>query len=319
MPKIQFHEYAQKIRPRRVRIGGTQEEFMTQFFHNAGMANIGESKTKIKLTYDDEYLKKIYTGKRLFNRGIKSNFIDGINRTKLVHFFQEHFGKANLLDAMLRFDIPESLPILNDSFFYEALCTQLEYLIAVMEVAAEDIVASEYIRLYQESEPQALHSANGHLLNDLDKLGLIIDKIRDLSKLLEGFDFESGDSPVHALFASIKNINADLPPVEIKHKATAQAVKAFHDQQEDFMQFLSNVTTAHDYRAYSHSGTSQTTRKDVIYTMNTVQSMRKSLYSTINKIFHAENTLKEEIMFLEGYVPLDRVYGKTRTGTDVSE
>ena len=187
-----------------------------------------------------------------------------------------------------------------------------------MEEAEEDIVATEYVRLLQEFAPQGLRQANETNRNDLCNLGMIMNKIRELAKLLEDFNFEQDDLSVHTLFASIKAINADLP-IEIKHTATAQTVKAFHDQQEVFIQFLAKVTMARDYRAYSHSRKSRSTREDVIYTMNTVQSMRKSLYSAINKIFYAENTIREDIMLLDGYVPLDRVYGKFTDRTAYSE
>jgi hypothetical protein len=219
---------------------------------------------------------------------------------------------------MSRFNVPE-INSKKDSLFYDALCTQLEYLVEVRGETAEDIVASEYIRLLKEFDPQCLEDTTIPLLMDLSTLGLIMGKIRDLAKMLEKFDFEQGDSSIRALFECIVDINSNMPNTGIEHKTTKRALQNFYIQQNSFMQFLSSITTVHDYKTYSHSGNAVATEKDVVYTVNTIQSMRKSLYSAISNIFHAENILKEDIMLLKGCVPIEQDYMNDKVKMEISK
>ena len=69
-----------------------------------------ETKTGLLLKdYDYEYLRRIYTGYRRLSQDIKNNFPKPITKDKLVDFFVEYIGEANLKDVMRRFDVPESI------------------------------------------------------------------------------------------------------------------------------------------------------------------------------------------------------------------
>ena len=310
MPKIRFHEYAQKIRPRTTR-KDTQEKFMTQLLFYSGVEgnkivnSEGDELIELEDKYDDGYLRKVYAGSRVFSQGLKDSILNPLPRESLIGFFSDYIGNANIKSTMLRFDIPEITPK-HDSLFYDALCTQLEYIIEVMEDDSEDIVASEYIRLLQESDPQGLKNATGYLLSDLGNLGEIITKILDLAKLLEDFNYEQSDSPIYDLFESIKGISVGIPIVELTHTEASHAVKGFHNQHESLMQFLSGIVSAQGYNGYGTGGVARVRRKDVVYTMNAVQSNLKSFYSSMSDVFSAENIMKEELMLFKAHMSLGR-------------
>lgn len=297
VPKLKLSEYAQRIRPRKMKgKTDTQEDFMFQLFKHAGM------RESTVMTTSFATWKTLYTGRRRFSKDMKKD-TKPIKREKLVGFFRVYIDRSIIRAVMSRFGVPE-ITTKKDDLFYDALCTQLEYLVEVKEESTEDMVATEYIRLLKEVDPQSIEDTTVPLLMDLDKLGLVIGKIRDLAKLLEEFDFEQSDSPFHELFASIVDICKDMPTIEIEHKATNRVVQEFYNQQDSFMQFLSRITDFTDYREYSHDEYAPSTAKDAIYTINIERSMRRSLYSAVNNIIRAENTLKEEIVLLIGHVPL---------------
>ena len=299
--KIKFHEYAQKIRPRTVR-RDKQEDFIKHLFYHAGVEGYQDGDTIDLDNYSDEYLRKIYTGNRAFSQKVKDEFLKPVPRDNVISFFQQYIDSYNLDSTMQRFFVPEICPREKDLFF-DALCTQLDYLVCAMEESVEDIVVSEYVRLPQNHKPLELEKASGILLTDLDKLSEIIEKIRDVAILLENFDIENSNSPLHDLLTSIKGINETMPSTEFTHKATSNAVQEFYNEQDDMIQFLSKVTAIHDYKAYSHSGSTAPTKNDALYTVAVVQNIRRSLYSAVNNVIHAESVLLEEFMLLTSYVP----------------
>jgi hypothetical protein len=309
LPKIKFHDYAQKIRPRRSR-KDTQEAFMHRLFYFAGVEGFEDDDVIAIDGYGDEYLRKIYAGIRPFTKGIKESILMPLPRESLISFFGVYIGAANLPGAMQRFDVPDVAPR-NENLFYDALCTQFEHLIDVHGDEAEDIVCHEYVRQLHEHDTQELKSVNEYLHSDLDKLNEVIYKIKDLAKLLEDFDFIHGNSPIHDFLIGIKRISNAIPAVEFMHGNTAFIVNAFYAQRDSFVKYLYDVPFGRFYDGCVHDATSPLEMKDVISVANTIQGMKNSLYSSINDVFYAQNALKEEIMRLSPPTHIQRDYMDT--------
>lgn len=98
----------------------------------------------------DDTQKKLVSGKRKLTPNMKESFPSPIDYEGLMDFFRLKIGDASLPLIMRNFGIPETEPINKESFI-RALCTQFQYIVSDASNEVDDIVASEYSRLLQES------------------------------------------------------------------------------------------------------------------------------------------------------------------------
>lgn len=105
----------------------------------------------LKPAYDtDGYQRKVFRGNSPFTQDMKDSFPKPINKEGLIDLFNTRIGETTLPLAMKDFGIPETKTV-NKELFIRALCIQFENIVSEVSDDVDDIVASEYFRLLEES------------------------------------------------------------------------------------------------------------------------------------------------------------------------
>lgn len=142
---MNFSEFSKKLFKKLSGIGN-QGHFIGALFH-AG----GSSYFPLKPAYDtDSYQRKVFRGDSPFNQDMKDSFPRPIDKDGLMDFLQDRVGDKSLSLIMRNFGVPDT-EVVHKEFFFKALCTQFQNIVTEASDEVDDIVASEYSRLLQES------------------------------------------------------------------------------------------------------------------------------------------------------------------------